>query len=186
MVCGVSVDSRFSHAAFGEEVGGIEIPLLADFHPKGAVGQAYGVYSDEAGLDARSTVIIDPAGQVVHAEMADGQRDMEAFAARCEALAAGFSGSTAGFEEAPGLSAGHELFVKDRCMFSRWARYARTNLHLQEPLVMTNVSTDEAAAQRLEQQGGKRRAPALWTGSEMIYESGEIVRRLVDQAAPRF
>ena len=29
----------------------------------------------------------------------------------------------AGFESPPGLPEGAELFVKDRCMFSRWTRY---------------------------------------------------------------
>src|SRR3954469_23776332 len=43
---GVSVDSAFSHKAFREHLG-ISFPLLADFHPKGEVSRAYGVYIEE-------------------------------------------------------------------------------------------------------------------------------------------
>ena len=35
---GVSVDSAFAHKAFQDHLG-VTIPLLADFHPKGAVAQ---------------------------------------------------------------------------------------------------------------------------------------------------
>ena len=45
---GVSVDSAFAHKAFQDHLG-ISIPLLADFHPKGEVVRAYGVYIEERG-----------------------------------------------------------------------------------------------------------------------------------------
>ena len=66
---GVSVDSAFSHKAFQQHLG-IDIPLLADFHPKGAVSQAYGAYIEERGHNNRSLVLIDEDGivQWVHAE----------------------------------------------------------------------------------------------------------------------
>ncbi len=41
---GISVDGAFCHKAFREHLG-VTIPLLADFHPKGEVAQAYGVWS---------------------------------------------------------------------------------------------------------------------------------------------
>jgi peroxiredoxin len=56
---GVSVDSAFAHKAFQEHLG-ISIPLLADFHPKGEVSKAYGVYIDERGHDQRALVMIGP------------------------------------------------------------------------------------------------------------------------------
>jgi peroxiredoxin len=56
---GISVDSAFSHKAFQEKLG-ISIPLLADFHPKGEVSKAYGVYIDERGHDGRALVMIGP------------------------------------------------------------------------------------------------------------------------------
>jgi len=56
---GVSVDSAFSHKAFQQQLG-IAIPLLADFHPKGEVSKAYGVYIEERGHDQRALVMIGP------------------------------------------------------------------------------------------------------------------------------
>jgi peroxiredoxin (alkyl hydroperoxide reductase subunit C) len=56
---GVSVDSAYCHKAFQSELG-IRIPLLADFHPKGAVAKAYGVYDERWGSATRSLVMIDP------------------------------------------------------------------------------------------------------------------------------
>ena len=60
---GVSVDSAFSHKAFQERLG-ITFSLLADFHPKGEVAGAYGVYNEERGSSFRALVLIDPAGIV--------------------------------------------------------------------------------------------------------------------------
>ena len=56
---GVSVDSAYAHNAFQRDLG-IRIPLLADFHPKGAVAKAYGVYDEKWGNASRSLVMIDP------------------------------------------------------------------------------------------------------------------------------
>jgi peroxiredoxin (alkyl hydroperoxide reductase subunit C) len=60
---GVSIDSTFVHKAF-QEHRGISIPLLADFHPKGEVARAYGVYIEERGHSERALVMIDPEGTV--------------------------------------------------------------------------------------------------------------------------
>ena len=56
---GVSVDSAFSHKAFQQHLG-ISFPLLADFHPKGAVAKAYGVWVEDYGVAARALVMIGP------------------------------------------------------------------------------------------------------------------------------
>ena len=56
---GISVDSAFAHKAFQQQLG-ITIPLLADFHPKGEVSKAYGVYIDERGHNQRALVMIGP------------------------------------------------------------------------------------------------------------------------------
>ena len=56
---GVSVDSAYAHGAFQRELG-IRIPLLADFHPKGAVCTAYGFYDEKWGSSARALVMIGP------------------------------------------------------------------------------------------------------------------------------
>ena len=56
---GVSVDSAYSHKAFQQHLG-ISFPLLADFHPKGEVSRAYGVFIEERGHDHRALVMIGP------------------------------------------------------------------------------------------------------------------------------
>jgi peroxiredoxin len=38
---GITVDSTWAHKAFQDKLG-IEIPLLADYHPKGEVSRAFG------------------------------------------------------------------------------------------------------------------------------------------------
>jgi peroxiredoxin len=56
---GISVDSAFSHKAFQSSLG-ISFPLLADFHPKGAVAKDYGVFIEERGHNQRALVMIGP------------------------------------------------------------------------------------------------------------------------------
>ena len=60
---GVSVDSAWTHKAFQAQLG-VTIPLLADFHPKGEVAKAYGVWVEEHGVSARALVLIGPDGVV--------------------------------------------------------------------------------------------------------------------------
>jgi alkyl hydroperoxide reductase subunit AhpC len=68
----ISTDSRFSHKIWQEEElskmvpGGVPFPMLSD--PMGQIGQVYGVFDDEAGVDIRGRFIIDPDGGVVAAE----------------------------------------------------------------------------------------------------------------------
>jgi peroxiredoxin len=66
---GISVDGVWTHKAFRDSLG-LEIPLLADFHPKGEVATAYGAYLERWGTSNRSLVLVDEAGKVVwaHAE----------------------------------------------------------------------------------------------------------------------
>lgn len=60
-VVGVSVDSTYSHAAYAASTA-LPFPLLADFHPKGAVSTAYGVYNEEFGHTERALFLIDGDG----------------------------------------------------------------------------------------------------------------------------
>ena len=66
-VLGISVDSTWTHHAFAKQMG-LGYPLLADFHPKGAVAEKYGVYVAERGVTARATVIVDRSGKVAWTE----------------------------------------------------------------------------------------------------------------------
>jgi peroxiredoxin len=62
-ILGLSVDSLWSHKAFAAQQG-ISYPLLADFHPKGAVAEKYGVYLPEKGLAARTAFIVGKDGKI--------------------------------------------------------------------------------------------------------------------------
>ncbi len=65
VVIGVSVDSKWSLAAFKDQMQAKNVHFLADFHPKGAVAQAYGVYMEQAGISGRATYVIDANGIIV-------------------------------------------------------------------------------------------------------------------------
>ncbi len=62
----MSTDSRFVHKIWHEEElskmapDGIPFPMLSD--GGGKIGQAYGVYDEDAGVDIRGRFIIDPDG----------------------------------------------------------------------------------------------------------------------------
>lgn len=62
-IFGVSVDSSYSHRAFRRHLG-VSIPLLADFHPKGEIARAYGVYAEDYGVALRAVVLVGPDGVV--------------------------------------------------------------------------------------------------------------------------
>ena len=56
-VLGISVDS-FAAAGEFEDKLGLEFPLLSDF-PKHEAGVAYAVYNEAAGINGRTTIVID-------------------------------------------------------------------------------------------------------------------------------
>ena len=60
---GISVDGAFCHKAFKTHMN-LDIPLLADFHPKGEVAKAYGVWSEDHGVAGRALVMVGPDGVV--------------------------------------------------------------------------------------------------------------------------
>jgi len=62
-VLGVSVDSVWSHKAFAEKMG-IKYSLLADFHPRGAMSEKYGVYLADKGITGRAIAIVNKVGKV--------------------------------------------------------------------------------------------------------------------------
>ena len=51
------------HKAFAAQ-NNISYPLLADFHPKGAVAEKYGVYLPEKGISARTAFVIGKDGKI--------------------------------------------------------------------------------------------------------------------------
>ena len=67
---GLSVDAVPSKAAWAVDLGGITYDFLSDFHPHGAVAQAYGV-AREDGLSERAIFIIDKHGIIVFKKIYD-------------------------------------------------------------------------------------------------------------------
>ena len=83
---GVSIDSIFSHKVYSLSLGNLWFPLLADFHPKGAVAELYGVMSDQ-GYARRASFIIDTGGIVRHKEVYErGLPDIDQLIQRLKAL----------------------------------------------------------------------------------------------------
>ncbi len=62
-ILGISVDSPWSHKAFAEKMG-ITYPLLADFQPRGAAADKFGVYLADKGITGRAIAIISKEGKV--------------------------------------------------------------------------------------------------------------------------
>jgi peroxiredoxin len=55
---GISVDGVWCHTAFARQRN-LHFPLLADFEPKGAVAQKYGVYRQHDGFCERALFVLD-------------------------------------------------------------------------------------------------------------------------------
>ncbi len=64
----ISIDSPFTHKVWQEGElskmvpGGLPYPMLSD--PGGRIGEAYGVYDEDNGVDLRGRFLIDPEGNV--------------------------------------------------------------------------------------------------------------------------
>ena len=72
---GVSVDSAYCHRAFRERLN-LTIPLLADFHPKGAMSRRYGAYQEDFGANNRSLVLVGEDGVVRWSHAAPSAKDI--------------------------------------------------------------------------------------------------------------
>lgn len=180
LACGISIDSTFVHAAWAEQLGGISFPLISDFHPKGEIASSMGVYLADKGITDRATIILDANGTVRYTLSVTpaGVRDMQAMVVECEKIDAAWTPPLSDDTQPLGLEPNTTLYVRDNCMFSRWALYARRNLHLEQSLLVCNVSQDYDAKAELERLGGKAQAPALAVGERVMYESAEIAAYL--------
>lgn len=60
---GISVDGAWCHQAYAK-ANGLQFPLVADFHPKGAIAKSFGAYREEDGVAERALFVIDEAGRI--------------------------------------------------------------------------------------------------------------------------
>jgi len=67
-IVGISVDSLYSHGAWGA-ARGLSMPLLADFNPKGEVARRYNVWRDADGFSERALYIVDGEGVIRYAHV---------------------------------------------------------------------------------------------------------------------
>lgn len=178
---GISVDSIYCHGGWAQSLGGISFPLLADFHPKGAVAESFGLYLAEAGITDRATVILDANGVVRHSSSVtpSGERDISELATLCEEIDAEFGEDLVGPPKADGFAGDATLFIKSRCGFSRAVLQARTNLHLDDAIPLRNVTEDPSAMTALRELTGKEQAPCLVLNGKPMLESRDIIRHLV-------
>ena len=69
-ILGVSVDAGPSKIEWAKSLGGISFDLLSDFHPHGAVAEAYGVLRD-GGISERAVFVVDKRGAIVFSKVYD-------------------------------------------------------------------------------------------------------------------
>jgi glutaredoxin len=183
-VLGVSVDSIYSHANWAAGLGGISFPLLADFNPKGAVADSFGMYLADAGITDRSTVLIDASGTVRHASSVtpSGRRDIAELAALCESANDSYEETLTPFRPASGIGDDVVLFTKSRCMFSNNALAALKNLHIEDSVTVHNVSDDAGRRAKLEALTGSTQAPCLVVEGRPMHEAADIVAYLASKA----
>jgi peroxiredoxin len=62
-VVGISVDSRWAHAAFKKHEN-LTATLLSDFQPRGEVARIYDAFLDIPGIATRATYVIDKDGVI--------------------------------------------------------------------------------------------------------------------------
>src|SRR5262249_14342053 len=62
-VLGVSVDSVWAHKAYAENMG-IKYSLLADFQPRGAMAEKYGVFLADNGIKGRAIASVNSDGKM--------------------------------------------------------------------------------------------------------------------------
>jgi mycoredoxin-dependent peroxiredoxin len=62
-VLAISCDAMASLRAFADAQS-LDLPLLSDFWPHGAVARAYGAFNDDLGAAERATYVVDRAGVV--------------------------------------------------------------------------------------------------------------------------
>lgn len=181
-VVGISIDSVYSHANWADSLGGISVPLLADFHPKGAIAEKFGLYLADKGITDRATVIIDADGVVQHISAVGpaGSRDIDELARLAEEIDAKYAGNLPAKSKPQGAKKG-TLFVKNQCGFSRAALLARSNLGLSKLVEVRNIDDDNAARAELKKLSGKEQAPCLVEDGNALLESADIIKKWVTE-----
>ena len=76
-VLGISNDARPTQTAYSMSLGTIPYPILSDFHPKGKVTRAYGIWNEQRGASNRVVFVIDKAGVIRFKRVYDSASDLD-------------------------------------------------------------------------------------------------------------
>jgi hypothetical protein len=176
------VDSAYCHTNWAaRDLGGISLPLLADFHPRGAVAGLYGLYLEKAGITDRATVIIDKDGIVRHASSVtpSGRRNADDLLALCVEIDKkyGFGGDAPPMESPP-KPGRLELYFHNKCAFSRNVLGAIKNMRLEDRVELHDVLSDPREMDALVSLAGKKQVPCLVVDGKPMHESKDINRFL--------
>jgi len=76
-VLGISNDSRPTQTAYSMSLGNISYPILSDFHPKGQVTNAYGIWNEQRGASNRAIFVIDKEGVIRFKRIYDSAADLD-------------------------------------------------------------------------------------------------------------
>ena len=176
------MDSVYCHTNWAaRDLGGVSLPLLADFHPKGAVAGLYGLYLEKAGITDRATVVIDKDGIVRHASSVTpaGSRKADDLLALCKEVDQqhGFAGGAPAIESPP-KPGRLELYFHHNCAFSRNVLGAIKNMRLEEVVDLHDVLSDAKEMDALVDLAGKKQVPCLVVDGKPMHESKDINRFL--------
>lgn len=89
VVLAISGDSMYCNEAFSRSLGGLRVPLLADFLPRGAVSRQWDCWAEDREHPRNVTVVVDRQGVVRSSEhhRKGGAPDMATVLAAVEAAA---------------------------------------------------------------------------------------------------
>ena len=76
-VLGISNDARPTQTAYSMSLGNIPYPILSDFHPKGQVTNAYGIWNEQRGAASRAVFVIDKEGVIRFKRVYDSAADLD-------------------------------------------------------------------------------------------------------------
>ena len=178
------MDSVYCHTNWAaRDLEGVSLPLLADFQPKGAVADLYGLYLEKAGITDRATVIIDKDGIVRHVSSVSpsGHRNADDLLALCADIDKkyGFDGDAPAMG-APSKPGKLDLYFHHKCAFSRNVLGAIKNMRLEGVVELHDVLADSKEMDALVALAGKKQVPCLVVDGNPMHESKDINRFLYD------
>jgi glutaredoxin len=158
--------------------------LLADFQPRGAVAEKYGLYLANAGITDRATVIVDSSGIVRHVSSVGpgGKRDIDQLLELARSIDREHPIVSPPSARVPaGVATGATLYVREGCRFCASVLRAMANLHCEKAIKVRDVNKDPGARADLDALGGAgAKVPALVENGKVLFESADIIKHLAE------